>query len=116
MFLGLRTVIYRVQNLEKAKLWYAEALGIQPSFDQPFYVGFNVGGFELGLDPASGSVSAGNNVIPYWGVDDIRKTLVHLQAIGTTLIADVQDVGGDILVATVEDPFGNLLGIIQNPQ
>jgi catechol 2,3-dioxygenase-like lactoylglutathione lyase family enzyme len=115
MFLGLRTVVYRVRDLAKAKTWYAEALGIQPYFDQPFYVGFNVGGFELGLDPGTGKMTTGNTLIPYWGVDDIRETLAHLLAIGATRISDVQDVGGDILVATVEDPFGNFLGIIQNP-
>lgn len=50
-FLGLRTTIYPVTDLAKAKAWYSAVLGVKPYFDEPFYVGFNVGGFELGLDP-----------------------------------------------------------------
>ena len=53
MFQGLRTVIYGVGDLVGAKAWYSAVLGFEPYFDQPFYVGFNVGGFELGLDPYS---------------------------------------------------------------
>ena len=51
MFLGLRTVVYKVSDLGRAKAWYTKVLGIEPYFDEPFYVGFNVGGYELGLDP-----------------------------------------------------------------
>ena len=51
MILGLRTVNYHVTDLARAKAWYISALGKEPYFDEPFYVGFNVGGFELGLDP-----------------------------------------------------------------
>ena len=68
MFQGLRTVIYNVDNLEKAKAWYTEVLGTKPYFDQPFYVGFNIGGFELGLDPDMSGVSKGINAVAYWGV------------------------------------------------
>src|SRR3954466_12627863 len=68
-FLGLRTVIYHAPDLAKTKAWYAEALGIQPYFDQPFYVGFNVGGFELGLDPdACGTPGGKAGSVAYWGV------------------------------------------------
>jgi catechol 2,3-dioxygenase-like lactoylglutathione lyase family enzyme len=61
MFQGLRTVIYRVPDLTRAKAWYSEAFGIQPYFDEPFYVGFNIGGYELGLDPNASAVTVGNN-------------------------------------------------------
>ena len=50
-FLGLRTAIYWVADIEAAKAWYTKVLGIEPYFDEPFYVGFNVGGYELGLQP-----------------------------------------------------------------
>ena len=69
-FLGLRTAIYRVPNLTKAKSWYSKILGIEPYFDQPFYVGFNVGGYELGLDPDPSSSAGSGGVIVYWGVSD----------------------------------------------
>jgi predicted enzyme related to lactoylglutathione lyase len=105
-----------VDNIDRAKKWYAEALGIQPYFDQPFYVGFSVGGFELGLDPDSSGVSKGNNLVAYWGVEKIEKTFARLLELGAKRNSDIQDVGGNIRLATVIDPFGNVFGIIENPQ
>jgi predicted enzyme related to lactoylglutathione lyase len=115
MFQGLRTVIYHVDNLEKAKAWYTEALGMKPYFDQPFYVGFNVGGFELGLDPDMSGVSKGNNAVAYWGVKDAAAAYRRMVELGAKKHSDVKDVGGGIRVATVTDPFGNVFGIIENP-
>ena len=116
MFLGLRTAIYHVSDIEKATDWYTRALGFPPYFNQPFYVGFNVGGYELGLHPSE-SVSTGkeNSVIAYWGVQDANAALSHLLELGATPHEDVQDVGGGIRVATVRDPFGNVFGVIENP-
>lgn len=115
-FLGLRTVIYPAPHLDAAKDWYSRALGIEPYFDQPFYVGFNVGGYELGLDPnaPSAPVEEGGHMA-YWGVNDIDAALQHLLATGASPHGPVQDVGDGIQVATVRDPFGNLLGLIENP-
>lgn len=116
MFQGLRTVIYGVSDIEKAKNWYREALGFAPYFDEPFYVGFNVGGYELGLNPNAAPVakeSAG--VVAYWGVEDIAAELTRLIATGAVAHDAVQDVGGGILVASVRDPFGNIIGLIHNP-
>ena len=73
MFLGLRTVIYHAPDLAKAKTWYAAALGVAPYFDEPFYVGFEIAGFELGLDPDVNSVNVGNKAVAYWGVSDIEQ-------------------------------------------
>ena len=115
MFQGLRTVIYHVSDLEKAKAWYSQVLKIKPYFDKPFYVGFNVGGYELGLDPDVEGVSRGGSVVAYWGVADARSALKRLLDLGAAAHGPVQDVGDDIRVATVTDPFGNLFGIIENP-
>ena len=115
-FAGLRTVIYHAPDLEKAKAWYSEALGIRPYFDQPFYVGFNVGGYELGLDPDASSTPGGNGgVAAYWGVADAEATLRRLIELGAKERSAVQEVGEGIRVATVFDPFGNILGVIENP-
>jgi predicted enzyme related to lactoylglutathione lyase len=115
-FLGLRTAIYHAPDIGKASAWYATVLGIQPYFDQPFYVGFNVGGFELGLDPnASNPPGTGTGVRVYWGVVDAQAAVARLVKLGATMHTDVQDVGEGIKVATVLDPFGNILGVIQNP-
>ena len=115
MFLGLRTVIYHAPDLTKAKAWYAAAFGVAPYFDQPFYVGFQIGGFELGLDPDVARVSVGNNAVAYWGVEDIDALYAHLLAHGAEPRDPVKDVGHDIKVAKVADPFGNVIGLIQNP-
>ncbi len=115
IFKGLRTVIYQVNDLDAAKLWYAKALGTQPYFDESFYVGFNVGGFELGLQPDQPVAVAVENVVAYWGVDDAEIALAHFIAAGAKAKETVQEVGEGIRVATVHDPFGNVLGIIQNP-
>jgi len=115
MFQGLRTVVYNVDNLEKAKAWYTEALGIKPYFDQPFYVGFNIGGFELGLDPDMSGVSKGNNAVAYWGVKDAAAAYKRMLELGAKKHSDVYDVGSGVRVATVTDPFGNVFGIIENP-
>lgn len=115
MFQGLRTVIYRVGDLTRAKEWYSQLLGTGPYFDEPFYVGFNVGGYELGLDPDAEGATAGDSVTTYWGVADATAALARLVELGAREREPVRDVGGGILVATVEDPFGNVVGIIENP-
>jgi predicted enzyme related to lactoylglutathione lyase len=116
MFLGLRTATYDVKDLAKAKGWYGAVLGIQPHFDEPYFVGFNVGGYELGLVP---SEAVGPQRLPaglaYWGVQDAHAAYKRLLELGATPQAEVQDVGDGILVGAVHDPFGNVLGVIQNP-
>lgn len=113
MFQGLRTVKYGVNDIEKAKRWYTEVLGFSPYFDQPFYVGFNVGGYELGLDPNAKPISAG--VVAYWGVEDIHVEYKRLVNLGAKEHDPVRDVGDNILVASLLDPFGNIIGLIKNP-
>ena len=116
MFLGLRTAIYHVDDITKAKDWYTSILGFGPYFDEPFYVGFNVGGYELGLHPGgSDSVGKSDGVVAYWGVENAEEAFQHLLELGATKHETVQDVGGGIKVATVKDPFGNAFGIIENP-
>jgi predicted enzyme related to lactoylglutathione lyase len=110
MFQGLRTVIYNVNDLEKAKAWYTKILGIEPYFSEVFYVGYNVGGFELGLVP-----NEADAVTTYWGVADIKKAIAELIEDGAVIKDNINDVGGNILVASVLDPFGNVVGVIQNP-
>ena len=115
-FLGLRTAIYPVDDLEKAKSFYTAVLGTGPYFDEPFYVGYNVGGFELGLNPDTSKTKPGAaGVATYWGVLDAEAAFKRLLGLGAREHEGVQDVGGGIKVATVLDPFGNVLGIIENP-
>lgn len=114
-FLGLRTCIYFVPDVAAATAWYSKVLGFQPYFNEPYYVGFNVGGYELGLHPEKAAAHKGETVETYWGVDDIQATFAHLLACGATANAQPNHVGEDIWVATVKDPWGNVIGIIKNP-
>jgi len=113
-YLGLRTTIYKVTDIDKAKKWYAKILGIEPYFDEPFYVGFNVAGYELGLTPEEKSSGEGG-VTSYWGVDNVQSIYGELLDAGAKPHEEPTDVGGGIVVATVKDPWGNLFGIIYNP-
>jgi predicted enzyme related to lactoylglutathione lyase len=113
MLLGLRTAIYPVTDIAAAKDWYARVVGYAPYFDEPFYVGFNVGGFELGLIPDGETSTAGAQ--PLWGVVNINDVFAKLVALGAKQLEAPNDVGGGIKVAAVEDPFGNRLGLIENP-
>ncbi|HLO91284.1 MAG TPA: VOC family protein [Lentimicrobium sp.] len=114
--LGLRTVGYKVNDIYSAKQWYARAFNTDPYFDEPFYVGFNIGGYELGLQPEEGNTDKADNVIVYWGVDDIHAEYNRLISLGATPHEEPNNVGGEIMVASVRDPFGNIIGLIFNPE
>ena len=114
MIKGLRTALYPAPDLVKAKSWYEAVFERKPYFDEPFYVGFEIGGFELGLVPDAVPGEAGAKAL--WGVDDLEKELGRLRNLGVALKGEVQEVGGGIKVVDVVDPFGNLLGLIENPQ
>lgn len=113
MFLGLRTAIYPVQDLADAKAWYEKVTGVKPYFDQPFYAGFSVAGYELGLLPDATPGVSGPQ--PLWGVANAEAAFARLLALGATALEPVTDVGEGVKVAAVTDPFGNRLGIIENP-
>ena len=116
MVKGLGTVIYHVTDLSRAKAWYSTAFQQKPYFDEPFYVGFNVAGYELGLQPTEGEeVVQASKAAVYWGVESCEAAIKDLLAKGATANEDVQDVGGGIKVASVKDPFGNIFGVIENP-
>jgi predicted enzyme related to lactoylglutathione lyase len=114
--LGLRTCIYKVDDMERAKKWYATAFGVDPYWDEPYYVGFNIGGYELGLllqeDPIA---EKAEGVITYWGVEDMEHMYKHLIESGATGHEKPHSVGDPLMVATVKDPWGNVVGLIYNP-
>ena len=116
MLKGLRTAAYPAPDLARAKAWYTQAFGVAPYFDEPFYVGFNIGGFELGLVPDAPVSHPPAGVVALWGVDDVGATCAHLLALGAKMHEEPKDVGGGITVAAVLDPFGNIIGLIDNPQ
>ncbi len=115
-FLGLRTLGYSVTDITAAKIWYTSILGIEPYFDEPFYVGFNVGGYELGLATEEHvDTSTTGNATTYWGVENVQEVYDMLLSKGATEHEKPTEVGGGIIVAAVKDPWNNVFGIIYNP-
>lgn len=112
MLQKLRTVIYHAEDITKAKNWYIALTGTEPYFDEPFYVGFDINGCELGIDPDMKNVEAGNRTVSYWSVDDIHAAVDKAVQLKATVISPVTNVGGTIEVAVVQDPFGNHIGFI----
>ena len=113
MFNKLRTVIYKTNDLAAAREWYIEVTGIKPYFDQPFYVGFDINGCELGLDPDLTATKEGNNSVAYWAVDAVDTALDKLVKHGAMIAQGKTNVGGPIFVAIAVDPFGNHIGLIE---
>ena len=114
--LGLRTTIYKVPDLQKAKAWYAKAFDTKPYFDEPFYVGFNIEGYELGLLPDESNASTkSDNVLTYWGANEIQTEYDRLLSLGADEHERPTNVGEGIMTATVKDPWGNVIGLIYNP-
>jgi predicted enzyme related to lactoylglutathione lyase len=106
---GIRTVVYPVTDLARAKVIFHKLLGVEPYSDQPYYIGFKVGDQDIGLDP--NGHKAGMTV--YYHVDDIKQSLQFLLDAGSNILQEIKDVGGGRLIASVRDPEGNIIGLIQ---
>jgi predicted enzyme related to lactoylglutathione lyase len=111
--LGIQTVLHPVSDLERAKEMYSALLGVQPQTDGPYYVGFEAEGQQIGLVPGGGPQGM-TSPVAYWHVPDIEAKLAEVTAAGATLKEAPHDVGGGRLVATVTDPDGNVLGLLQD--
>jgi predicted enzyme related to lactoylglutathione lyase len=114
--LGLRTVAYQVSDLEKAKAWYTKVFKTEPYFDEPFYVGFNIGGYELGLMPEEKPLVRSEAQVSFWGVSNMQQEYQYFLDNGATALEPPQNVGGEIEVVTVKDPWDNIIGLIYNPE
>ncbi|OKK22013.1 glyoxalase [Streptomyces sp. CB00455] len=110
---GVKTVLHPVSDLAKAKAVYAALLGVAPQTDEPYYVGFEAAGQSIGLVPTAGQQGM-TAPVAYWHVPDIEAKLAEVTAAGATVKEPAHDVGGGRLVATVTDPDGNVLGLLQD--
>ncbi len=110
----IRTIIYPVKDLARAKALYGTLIGVEPYIDGPYYVGFRVGEQEIGLDP-NGHSAGMTGPVCYWHVADIKESLRLLREAGAHMQQEVKDVGGGKLIATIKDMDGNVLGLIQLP-
>jgi predicted enzyme related to lactoylglutathione lyase len=111
---GMKTVMYPVTNIAAAKQLYSRLFGVAPYMDEVYYVGFNVEGQDVGLDP-NGHRNGMTGPVGYWHVEDINKSLEELVAAGAESEQPVRDVGGGKLIATVKDVDGNVVGLLQAP-
>ena len=111
---GMRTIIYPVKDIARAKKLYGELFGAKPVMDEPYYVGWNVEGQDVGLDP-NGHSQGLTGAVGYWHVDDIETTLSDLLTAGAETLQEVKDVGGGKLIASVKDADGNIIGLLQAP-
>ncbi len=109
---GVKTIIYPVKEMARAKLQFRTLLGVEPYGDQPYYIGFKVGDQDIGLVPNSPETG----VTAFYHVDDIQQSLQALLEAGSQTLRKVSDVGGGRLVASVRDAEGNLIGLIQDTQ
>ena len=109
---GLKTIIYPVRDLARAKTVFTELLGTEPVMDQPYYVGYATAGMDIGLDP-NGHAQGMTGPLGYWHVHDIGASVKALVAAGAEVRSDVRDVGGGKLVATLADADGNTIGLLQ---
>ena len=110
---GIKTVLHPVSDIDKAQAVYTALLGIEPQADSPYYVGFDVAGQHIGLVPGGGPQGL-TSPVAYWHVDDIEAKLAEVTAAGATVKDSANDVGGGRVVASVIDPDGNVLGLIQD--
>jgi catechol 2,3-dioxygenase-like lactoylglutathione lyase family enzyme len=110
--LGLRTVIYPVADLAAATTWWTRLLGTEPYFDQPFYVGFAVAGYELGLLP---DANPADGALTYWGVNSVSEAMAAAIAIGAVEHTAATEVGDSIVTGTVLTATGSIVGFIYNP-
>lgn len=111
---GMQTIIYPVKDITAAKQLYGRAFGVEPYADESYYVAFDVGGQDVGLDP-KGHGKGMTGPVPYWKVDDIEATLAALLEAGAETQQPVNNVGGGRLIATVRDTDGNPIGLLQDP-
>jgi predicted enzyme related to lactoylglutathione lyase len=110
---GIKTVLHPVSDVEKAKAVYSALLGVAPQTDSSYYVGFEVAGQHVGLLPGGGPQGL-TSPVAYWHVDDIEAKLADVTAAGATVKDAAKDVGRGRVVASVIDPDGNILGLIQD--
>lgn len=111
---GIKTVLHPVSDLATAKAVYSALLGVEPQSDESYYVSFEVAGQHIGLVPGGGPQGM-IAPVAYWHVSDLEARLAAMTAAGATVKEPPHDVGGGRMVATLADPDGNLLGLLQDP-
>lgn len=115
MFTGLKSVIFPSTDLGRDTAFWKQVSGVTPYFEQPYYVGFSINGFELGLDPNAHKAGL-RYPVSYWHVSSAPECFAQLKAAGVVVNSELQDVGAGLMMATFKDPTGNIFGIIEDPK
>jgi lactoylglutathione lyase len=115
MLKGIQTLTYFVDDVFKGADWYAKVLGVEPYHKSEHYCGFNIGGYELGVHPGGKPTNDEGGVQGFWGVDNVEAAIKHWTDNGATQLQEPTDVGGEIIIGSVKDPWGNVVGFISNP-
>jgi predicted enzyme related to lactoylglutathione lyase len=110
---GIQIVLHPVTDLDAAKAVYSALLGMAPTSDSAYYVGYEAEGQQIGLVPGGGPQGA-TSPVAYWRVSDIEAKLAEVTAAGGTVKDKPNNVGGSRVVATFTDPDGNVLGLFQD--
>ena len=110
---GVKTVVYPVKDLAKARDLYARLLGVAPYADEPYYVGFRIGDQDIGLDP-NGHSQGLTGGVPYIEVAGLDGLVAQLVEGGATVQQAAMDVGGGRRIARVTDADGNVIGLLED--
>ncbi|TCO41572.1 putative glyoxalase superfamily protein PhnB [Kribbella antiqua] len=128
MLRGFATVSFYAADVQAAREWYTKLLGIEPYYavptpENPAYIEYRFGDFqcELGIIDAKYATHQVANgpagAVIHWHVDDLEATVDSLLSLGATLNDPITDrgEGTGFRTASVVDPFGNIIGIMNNP-
>jgi len=125
MLRGLSTLRFHAADLDAARRWYTTLLGVAPYFERPGYIEFRIGDdqHELGildsrfraqLDASGSEIGEPGGAVVYWHVDDLETALARATTLGATVREPSRQFGAGFVGAAVQDPFGNILGLMVN--
>jgi lactoylglutathione lyase len=105
------TIVIPVEDLATATAFYTTAFGVEPHTETPYYVGFNLDGQEIGINP-NGDKDRMTGPVVYWSTDDLAAKVAEVEAADGTVVRPVTQVGGGTSLALMTDPAGNQVGFI----
>jgi len=105
------TIVIPTPDLDAATAFYRIVWGAEPHTETPYYVGFNLDGQEIGLNP-NGERDGMTGPVVYWKTDDLEAKVAELEAAGAAVVRPVTAVGGGTSLALLTDPAGNQVGLI----
>jgi predicted enzyme related to lactoylglutathione lyase len=111
---GVKTILYPVRDPAKAKELFTRLLGVEPTADSPYYIGYDIDGQQIGLVPNGHASQGMTGTTAFFHVDDIKAGMQAVLDAGGTVQQEVRDVGGGRQVGAVTDTEGNVIGFIQD--